>query len=216
MKRLAVITAILSIALTVSNASASTFTGLGNPIDAAALAGGTVIDFDGGPTGDYSSLTLLGVTFNDLDYTFRISSAYIGSYNTEGTYSLQNGDYDSTMTHRLRFDFASAVDAFGFNWGASDDTWLLSAFDSSNNLLDSLSIAPTQSSNSGDYFGIASSNISYATIVNQSGDAGDLIFLDDFTYKGQGGGGNGVIPEPTTMSLLGLGLLGLAKLRRKR
>lgn len=49
---------------------------------------------------------------------------------------------------------------------------------------------------------------------------GEVVFLSgDFRKEDvihNGGGGNGVVPEPASLSFLGFGLLGLAKLRKKR
>lgn len=187
---------------------ATAITGTGAPVSNPALAGGTVIGFESATPGVYTTLTIGNVSFVGVDDALRISSDYGGSYNTSGTH-LNNGPYDSTMAYSLRFNFGSAVNAFAFNWGAADNLWLLSAFDASNNLLDSLVLTATSSSNSGEYFGLAAAGISYATLINQSGDAGDWVFIDNFTSSAN------QVPEPATVSLLGLGLLGLGAMRRR-
>jgi len=189
-------------------AQATAITGTGAPVSNAALAGGTVIDFESATPGEYATLTIGNVSFVGIDDAFRISSDFGGNFNTSGTH-LNNGPYDDTMAYSLRFNFGTAVSAFAFNWGAADAVWLLSAFDASNNLLDSLALTATGGSNSGEYFGLATAGISYATLVNQSGDAGDWVFIDNFTISAN------QVPEPATVFLMGFGLLGLGAMRRR-
>lgn len=68
-------------------ASVVPITGLGDPISSPELADGTVIDFDSGPTGFYSSVTIGNVTF-DVDPTaiapFEWGGDFSGQFNTSG------------------------------------------------------------------------------------------------------------------------------------
>jgi len=100
-----------------------------------ALSGSALIDFEAQASGSFTSLTIGNVTFStsggQVGY---IDSAYAGQYNATGQ-SLKNS-YASDAFNSLRISFASAVSAFGFNWGASDTQWTLRAFDSGNNLLE--------------------------------------------------------------------------------
>jgi hypothetical protein len=191
-----------------------------DPLDPA-LAGGSVIDFGSQPVGTYNSLAIDTVIFTADDKTFQIGTTYSGNYNTSGQY-LGN---TSTGFSAITFSFSTSVDAFGFNWGGSDTTWILTAYDSSDNPLESYNIPAVLSSNSGDFFGLAVNDIAYATLVQNGswsqlsflGIAGlglnlsDEIFIDNFSY------GNDAIPtpEPATMLLLGSGLVALAGFRRK-
>ena len=117
------------------------------------------------------------------------------------------------------------MDAFGFNWGGSDTTWTLTAYDPSHSPLESYNIPAVGSSNGGDFFGLAAIDIAYATLA-QNGSLGQLsflglvslrldltdeIFIDNFSYKTQ----SSPVPEPATMLLFGSGLIGLGAVRRK-
>jgi hypothetical protein len=191
-----------------------------DPLDSA-LAGGSVIDFGSQAVGTYDSLAIDTVTFTADDKTFQIGSTYSGSYNTSGQY-LGN---TTTGFSAITFSFSSTVDAFGFNWGGSDTTWTLTAYDPSDNPLESYNIPAVGSSNSGDFFGLAVNDIAYATL-GQNGswsqlsflglaslglNLNDEIFIDNFSYA------NDALPtpEPATMLLFGSGLIGLGAVRRK-
>jgi hypothetical protein len=191
-----------------------------NPLDPT-LAGGSIIDFGSQPVGTYNSLAIDVVTFTADDKTFRIGNTYSGNYNTSGKY-LEN---TSTGFSAITFSFSASVDAFGFNWGASDTTWTLTAYDSSDNPLESYNIPAVNSSNSGDFFGLAVNDIAYATL-GQNGSLSQLsflglaslglslndeIFIDNFSYKTQ----SAPVPEPATILFLGSGLVGLAGFGRK-
>jgi hypothetical protein len=196
-------------------ANASLLVGTGGSITAPALSGGTLVNFDAGPTGIFTTLVFGDLTVTGVDAPFTLGPDYNGQYNTRGTYSVYN-DFDYVPTS-FRFDFAAPVQAFGFNWGAADGgQWVLSAFDSGGALIESHSVASTWDSNAGDYIGIAANNIAYATI-SETTNYGDYVFVDEFVYVT---GGGGAVPEPASvavwslLAVVGLGY-GLRRNRRK-
>lgn len=178
-----------------------------------ALSGATVIDFEAAPLGPFTLLTVNGVVFSPMPVGARgyISADYSGSYGATGR-SLQN-TYAPDAFGVLRILFPSPVSAFAFNWGASDTQWSLTAYDSSDNLIETVYLPVTSSSNDG-YAGIkaGSALISRAVL---SGSAGDYIFIDDFKFAGAG---ESAIPEPGTLVFAGIGLSAilLARLRARR
>ncbi len=195
----------LAVFLVTGSASAYLITSSGD----AAISGLGVIDFESQTAGTYTTLTIGNVTFTGTNGTFDITNAYNGSYNSVG----QSNQNTWTGTDAYRIDFATSVNAFGFNFGASDDEWLLNAYYSANNLLESHILPETYASNAGEYYGIASTGISYATLTQTYNHwtPVDYIFIDNFSP----GPGNAV-PEPGTMLLLGSGLLGMIGIRRKK
>jgi len=167
----------------------------------------TVIDFESAAPGAYNNLTIGDVTFstNGSEMLY-INSDYAGQFNTENQ-SLQN-TYSSDAFNTLNISFSNVVNNFGFNFGASDEIWTLSAFDMSNNLLSSIDIPVLSASNAGDFFSISSSGIASATLSTTS--TGDYVFVDNFTVS--------AIPEPSTYALMlgGLGLVGFMAARKRK
>jgi hypothetical protein len=102
--------------------------------------------------GPYPSITLGNVTYSGLGAPLTIGPDFNGSFNTTGGKSLFN-DVDH-LPAVFRFDFATSVNAFGFNWGAADNTWLLAAFDSGGGLIESLVVHPNFDSSQGEFFGM--------------------------------------------------------------
>ena len=194
------------IALTAAAVQAAPITGNGDPLTNAALIGGTQEGFDTAASGLYSSFTSGIFTLTGVGAQFTIGTNYNGQYNTTGGKSAFN-DFDFAPD-AFRFDFAGGVSAFAFNWGAADYTWTLQTYNSSNTLLESINIAPTQASNAGQYFG-ATGNIAYATLTNNA--PGDYVFIDRVTWQGS----SSVPDSGATLSLLGLSLVGFAFLRRR-
>lgn len=168
-------------------ASADTLSGLGNPNTNPSLAGGTVINFDSGPTGLFNAITFGNTTFTGIGAPVNIGPDFNGSFNTRGVNSMFNG-FDFVPAS-FRFDFANPVSAFGFNWGAADNTWVMNAYNSAGVLLETFAVPGTFSSNAGEYFGIAADGIKYATITDQKNKfaEGDYVFIDNFTSV-EGGG----------------------------
>lgn len=193
-----------------ASAKAAPIVGFGDPLSNLALIGGTQQGFDAVASGQYNVLTLGNVTYTGVGAAFDIDADFNGSFNTTGGQSMSN-DFD-LIPSQFRFDFATPISAFAFNFGASDNNWLLQAYDSSNVLLESLLIAPTQASNAGHYFGLALSGISYATLVDQQDviQQGDYVFVDRFTTSAVS-----AVPEPGMLFLLGTGLaMGVRRYRR--
>jgi hypothetical protein len=180
-----------------------------NPDTNPSLAGGSVIDFDSAPTGSFSSLTIGNVTFGEVGDDFTIGNAFIGQFNNYGTQSLYNPNTDSNDNFDLTsftFQFSSPVSAFGFNSGASNSDWTLSAYSSSHTLIESDVLPQTEFDNGGDYFGIAAPDISFVTLTEDPNyTAGDYIFIDNFTTVA----GSVVAPAPDTASTALLLILGL-------
>ncbi len=198
-------------------ARGSLIAGFGSPTDA--IPGGTVITFQTASTGTYSSpLTIGDVTFSPASgFSMAIDNTYSGSYNTQGNslanpYNLGNSQ---TPAFTANFD-TGLVNAFGFNFGASDVDWIMDAYDSSNNLIESQVITPpTSSSNRGEYFGIRADGIASVVIRSSAPSSGDYVFIDNFTYELSN---LSAVPEPSTIlsgAMAGLLTLGYARRRRK-
>ena len=179
------------------------------------LAGSTLLDFESGPAGTWTTQSFGGLTLTAVNSvyapnaTFLVSSDYAGNYNTRGRYNATN---NGSTFQNLRLDFAAPVSAFGFLFGASDSSWTLTAYNGGD-ALESYIIAPVLGSNAGDFFGLAGlSGATYATLIqNQDyyyGYGGvDHVFLDNIRYSAAGAA---TIPEPGTIMLLAAGLVGAA------
>ena len=173
------------------------------------LVGSTMIDFESTTPGTYTSLTLSGVTFTpDAGNVMWVDNAYIGQYNNFGTQSLHN-NYAPQSFNTLTINFNGTTSGFGFFWGASDSQWVLTAYNSSNNPIESFALPITRGSNAGDFVGLLDPGIAWATL---SGTGGDYVFIDNFEFNGTGTS----TPEPSSLLLLGSGILGLAGVIRRK
>lgn len=174
-----------------------------------ALSGTKLIDFESVIPGSYTSLTIGDVNFStSLGEVEFVNADYAGEFNTEGQ-SLQN-TYAVKAFNNLKINFLTPTETFGFNWGASNASWTLTAFDSSNNILDSQVLPIVVSSNAGDFFGIknVSAPISYATLV--ASEFGDYVLIDNLKSKSVS------VPEPLNIAGTGLvGAMGLWLNRKK-
>ena len=176
--------------------------GFGNPVVPGVTS---TITFDDQSNATFSSLSTGGVTFTGVGGSLRTDNSYPNNYNGRGARYLDN---NAGGTSSITFTFAAPVSAFAFNWGASDDLWTLTAFNSLDAAIESFVLPITHSSNAGDYVGLADAGISYATLTTSS--SYDYIFVDNFTVAA-----GAAVPEPTSIALLGLGLMGFAAARRK-
>lgn len=162
------------------------------PASADALKNGKFISFETGNESasnsrTYDIVTILGTTeLNDFS----------GQYNTTGRSLGNNRGGTTTIT----FQFDNAVSAFGFNLGATDSNWSLSANGETYTFL------PVSSGNGMNFYGIASKGITAATL---SFAGGDWVLIDNLTYVA-------AVPESATWALMlvGFGLTGAAMRRR--
>ncbi len=164
---------LLFLSVVVSAQAQTIITNINHP----ALGPGAM-NFSSPAPGIYASLTNGGVIFSGAGGV-KIESLYAGQYNSIGQYLNNNDSTNSLMT----ITFQTPMAAFGFNYGASDDTWTLSAFDAGNNLIASATIPAIAGSANGEFIGIASptANIAYATFKDNGGMwYPDWILMDNF------------------------------------
>lgn len=164
-------------------------------------------NFDTSAQGTYASVGSGNLTVSGIGGAIRVADDYPNRYNGRGAAYLDN---DAGRTSGFRFDFATLVSAFAFNWGASDVTWTLSAFDATGHLLESVLAPITNGSNAGDFIGLANAGIKYATLVSSSAGSQDWVFVDNVSFAAA------AVPEPASIALIGLGLAGVVALRRRR
>lgn len=168
-----------------------------------------IADFETSSIGTVSSVTSGDVTVSGINGSIRVANDYRNQYNSRGAVHIDN---DQGRTNGIRFDFAAIVNAFAFNFGASNERWTLTAFDAAGQLLESVAAPITTSSNAGGYIGLADAGIKYATLTTSFS---DYVFIDNLVYAAAQTGA-AAVPEPGSMALLGVGAAGVMVMRRRK
>lgn len=163
------------------------------------LAGAAVLDFNAEPLGSFTSRIFSGaVTFSTIN-NLVVENTFAGLFAATGNYiSNQTNPYPITI------DFSAGVSAFGFNWGAADQPWVLEVFDTASNPIGSFNI-PAQTYPHAGFIGVNGGGLTIgsARLSNQSDYGYDYVLLDDFKFVSAN---QNDIPEPTSIALLSLGV----------
>lgn len=167
-----------------------------------ALAGATLVDFD-----EYTTNRYLG-DFTNGNVSFVNTNRY-GSNYFSYTASLpgMSGRYISLYSSGDMV-FSTAVSAVSFDLGAFNDPWIIQAFASDGNLIESTSVN-VNCCNVATY-GFAANDIASIKLLTSSS---DIIVMDNLRYVST------TVPEPSTLSLLLVVLIGILfarQLKRNR
>ena len=167
-----------------------------------ALDGATVETFNSIGLGEYSSLSVSGATIVGNGGTMTISNdSNTSSYGVDG-YALQNSNGTPTS---FSINFDTPVDAFGIWGGAYNNAWTFSAYDSFNNLIESLSVSTSCCSPM--FFGLLNDDMAKVTLSG----SGDWVVFDNLTYKES----VSAVPIPAAVFMFVPALLGFLGFRRK-
>lgn len=201
----------------------------------AAIAQATPILSAGDPALDGASLW----DFNELTFDANRQTGYITSpteevvFGPDGVTSYAIRDdisssdgmgilaFGNQNTATYNFVFSSLVSAFGLDLGSINSVWTATAYDSSNNLIESVAWPNANNQSSLIFRGVAADGIAW---ISLSGN--DDLVIDNLNYVTTGVANPNFtipsdpeptpVPEPSTLALFGIGLFGMGLARRRK
>lgn len=182
------------------------------------ITGISIINFNEISIGErfYKNININDVTFTSTSATSDIADTMrIWDYNNENPTNQLNWIEGQSMEIHYRanpiISFSEETDFIGFNISFIDGPWTLEVYDISDNLLESLIIpgSSTGTPTGWEFYGIQHSGISYAKLI---GDGTDNVMIDNLHYRTT----FNPVPEPATILLFGIGILGIAGVSRKK
>lgn len=184
-----------------------------------AFTNSTVINFD--DLADNTTLTTQYAAQGVANFNAQVLNQYSYARTSSSLVPAYSGS--QLVYFGGSIQLGQAVDRVGAWLFKTNGMQYLSALDAAQNVLMTVAVdAGSADSMLYDFVGIKSdaANIAYVIITNSdvSQDpnwdiAGQTTFFDDFTF---GSGETAAVPEPASMSLLGMGLLALAGLRSRK
>ena len=178
-----------------------------------------VLDFEWGLGHDYEQIAsaIPGATFSDMFY----ADITTGGWNFSSDNGTGNGDYwigGNVSAHAdagiSRIDFDNNDGSWFTTGYTAGNTFYVEAYDMFDNLLDVATGAANRRYSEGNSVGMG-----YLTVSSAAADIAYVVLHDGGYYwvaDNMSGDASGVaIPEPATMTLFGLGMLGMAALRKR-